>query len=522
MFTLTSIELDNAVAAISHHGYSAMLPDPPEWQLITQNWPSVRVTLEKLDLDIYEPFNSLRIFAPKSRANVRITHLLHPQDLIIYTALVLITKNDIEGSHLSGRSRRVFSYRTDANSQTLYRSKGSFESYKSELARKASRSSTKYVAIADIADFYPRIYQHRLENVIETVATTDRVREVARVLVRKLICNLMGRNSYGIPVGPYASRLLGEAVLIDVDASLQSQGVDFVRWVDDYNIFCKSEYEAQAILFSLGEWLFLNHGLTLQSAKTKILPVTRFKSEILLTPENSLDDRDTVVNLLKNFRSEYDDEEEDEDPDSEKVEEILAALQGNRLLTILRSSLEDTALIDYEAVRYALTKLPQIPGVPTELKHEVLDIVIENAQLLYPVSEHIAKYVISFDDLTPADRNRIAAKLLKPLRSKRHPPPLYYAMWILHVFSTSAQWNHSRHMVPIYKRSTSDVIKRHAALVIHKSGTRAEALAVKDDYGGASPLLQLALLFAAQKLGNDERKHWKISNGVRGVIEKLV
>ena len=90
-----------------------------------------------------------------------------------------------------------------------------------------------YVAVADIADFYPRIYQHRLENVIESVASSQRVRDVARVLVKKLIGNLLGKDSYGIPVGPYASRLLAEALLIDVDASLESRGIDFVRWVDD-------------------------------------------------------------------------------------------------------------------------------------------------------------------------------------------------------------------------------------------------------------------------------------------------
>jgi hypothetical protein len=111
-----------------------------------------------------------------------------------------------------------------------------------------------------------------LENIIESVATSQRVRDVARVLVKKLIGNIMNRDSYGIPVGPYASRLLAEALLIDVESSLQSQGVDFVRWVDDYSIFCRTEYEAQSVLFSLGEWLFSKHGLTLQSPLPSDLP----------------------------------------------------------------------------------------------------------------------------------------------------------------------------------------------------------------------------------------------------------
>jgi len=55
VFTLTSTELDNAKAAIAHHGYSAMLPQPPEWQVIENNWPAIRESLERIDLDIYDP-----------------------------------------------------------------------------------------------------------------------------------------------------------------------------------------------------------------------------------------------------------------------------------------------------------------------------------------------------------------------------------------------------------------------------------------------------------------------------------
>jgi hypothetical protein len=523
MFNLTTQELDAAFAAISHHGYSTMLPEPAEWRVVKDNWTVIRESIVKLDLDNYEPFAAMRVFAPKSRANIRVTHLLHPQDLIIYTALVLIVSQDIESNRISTKSKRVFSYRISPTSDPgLYHSRGSFEAYLGKLSDKADKGSVKFVALADIADFYPRIYQHRLENVIESIAKNPRTTEVARVLVRKLIANLMGRNSYGIPVGPYASRLLGEAILIDVDANLQSQGIDFVRWVDDYNIFCKNEYEAQSVIFSLAEWLFSNHGLTLQSAKSKILPVARFKSEILIQPEGQLTDRDTVVQVLREFRIGYEGDVDDEEPNEVEIASTLAALQAIDLRGMLQASLADTALVDYEAVTFALVKLPRIPGVSVDLKHDILDLVIENAELLYPVAEYIAKYVLSFTDLTPREQRNIAAKLLKPLKSKHNPPPPYYAMWILHIFSTSTSWNHVADIIDLYRNSRSEIVKRQAALAIHVSGNRAEALVIKDDYVAASPMLKSAILFASTKLGIDERKHWKLSKSVTGVIEKLI
>jgi len=535
VFTLTTAELDNARAAIAHHGYSAMLPQPPEWQAVEANWPAIRDSLERIDLDTYDPQKPMKVFAPKNRASVRLLYMLHPQDLILYTALTLIAKNDIEANRIPISDKKVFSYRGETNKPTeLYESRGSYEAYRAQLKLRANRASVRYVAVADIADFYPRIYQHRLENVVESVATTQRVRDVARVLVKKLIGNLLGKDSYGIPVGPYASRLLAEALLIDVDASLQSKGIDFVRWVDDYNIFCKTEYEAQSVLFSLGEWLFSKHGLTLQSAKTKILTIDDYRREVLFEHDDQLTARDTVVEMLREFRVGYDDKGEDDEfadndndddedgVDEAEVEKALAVLHGTDLKGMLEASLADTALVDYQAVTYALTKLPRIPGAPDELKREVLELVIENAELLYPVAEHIAGYILSFNDLTVAEQKRIAKKLLKPLKSKKTPPPPYYAMWILHIFASSKDWNHAQDIVRLYSEATSEVIKRFAALAIHSSGSRSQALAVKDEYTAASPLLRLAILFASRRLGADERKHWRLAQGVSGFIEKLV
>lgn len=523
MFFLSKEELDNALSAINHHGYSTMMPEPPEWAVVQQNWPSIRDAIEKIDLDTYEPFRPLKVFAPKNRANVRIMHLLHPQDLLIYTALVLLAKNDIEAARISRQSKRVFSYRADVRvPDRIYETRGAHDAYKRQLASKASKGQVQYVALADIADFYPRIYQHRLENVIESVASHQRVRDVARVLVRKLIGNIAGKNSYGIPVGPYASRLLAEALLIDVDAQLHNQSIDFVRWVDDYNIFCKTEYEAQSILFTLGEWLFSNHGLTLQSAKTKILTVQDFAEVVIHGHEATVADRDTVVRMFRDFTTGYDDSEGDEEPTEEEIAEALAVLQGVDLKQLLERSMADTSLVDYEAVGYALTKLPRIPGVSDDLKWEVLDLVIENAELLYPLAEQIAKYVLTFTDLSTAQKKRIGGKLLKPVKSRRRPPPPYYGMWMLHVLASGAEWNHAKDVSAVYAEATSEVVKRQAALALSQSGSRAEVVSIRDDFANAGPLVRLGLLVASRKLGADERKHWKLANGVSGAIEKLI
>ncbi len=526
MFNLTAQELENAYTAINHHGYSAMLPEPYEWKSVKSKWDDVRTFIMSLDLDVYEPRKPMKIFAPKNRANIRVVHLLHPQDLIIYTALTLIVKNDIEDNRINKKAKRVFSYRVKKDrDDRLYDSRGAHDAYIDQIEKKSNRATVKFVAIADIADFYPSIYQHRLENAIEATATNQRGTDVARVLIRKLISNLMGKNSYGIPVGPYASRVLAEALLIDVDAFLHSNGIDFVRWVDDYSIFCKSEYEAQSTLFSLGEWLYDQHGLTLQSAKTKILPKKRFQSEILSRHEENLSDRDAAISLLRGFDGtgyEDDWEEDEEELDEDEIEQTLQQLQALDLVEMLTESISDKALVDYEVINYVLTRLPRMPEGIDDIKSKVLDLVIENAELLYPSSEHIAKYIVSFDGLPKSEKKKIAKKLLRPLKSKRNPPPTYYAMWMLYIFTTSEDWNQIKDIIQLYQTSSSEVVKRYAALAIAKGGTRAEALVIKDDLNAASDLLRLAILEASSKLGKDERKHWKLANQINGIIEKII
>ena len=231
MFKLTEDELQNALDAIEHHGYSTLLPTPPEWSLLHDRWVDIKKELSEIDLDLYSPVLPLRVYAPKTRATVRVVSLLHPVDLLIYTALTLLIKDELEVARIPRSKRMAFSYRTETGVMNrLYSRANSYVLFQNQLQQKSHRKSVRYVAVADIADFYPRIYQHRLKNIIKSCVLDERGRDIARVLVDKLICRLSDGNSYGIPTGPYASRILAEAVLIDVNSYLLSEKLDFVRW----------------------------------------------------------------------------------------------------------------------------------------------------------------------------------------------------------------------------------------------------------------------------------------------------
>ena len=527
MFKLTPEELQNAFDAIEYHGYSALLPPPAEWPLIAESWSTIREALASVDLDGYRPYRAMRIYAPKSRYNLRMLTLLHPQDLLIYTALVMIAKNDIEADRMARNRRSVFSYRVHPGSKTrLYRTAGAYNSYRKELRRRSRSANAKCVGVTDIADFYPRVYHHRLDNVIHSVATSARVEAAATALVR-FLGNITGGNSYGIPVGPLASRILGEAILIDVDEALSREGFKVVRWVDDFSIFCANERQARRGLFFLAEWLYEKHGLTLQPLKTKVLSAPVFRDRLLVEPHARLAERveahmsEEAAHAFETLRA--------ADPYTESTgvsinwePSELEAIEALNLEELLHEALADPDAIDYELTAFILGRAGALESLPATTKERLVEVVIQHSDHLLPIGESMARFLLGLGAISPTVKRQTGTSMIRPLL--RIPAAILdnYAMWALHVCADSPGWVKAGDLLKILRHAKSPVVRRYAALALSQSATRAQAIAVRDEFDDASPLVRLAILVCLRRLPADERKHWKRKVVVPGLIEKVI
>lgn len=224
MFKLTTAELDSAKAAIDHHGYSTLLPTPPEWQDLTGHWLDVRNHIGSLNLDNYKPKKPIVVTVAKNEWSVRHVHLLHPEDLLIYTALTLIIKHDIEAARSPKTKRRSFSYRSSNRKGRLYKStKDTYHRYTECLKRKSRKNRSRAVAVTDIADFYASISHVKLRELIHGSAQTRRSTNAFELLISPLATDFMPKPGLGIPTGPFASRLLAEILLTDIDKYLVSK-----------------------------------------------------------------------------------------------------------------------------------------------------------------------------------------------------------------------------------------------------------------------------------------------------------
>jgi hypothetical protein len=506
MLHLTTDQLDRALTAVLVHGYGDFFPDPPELSLLVNGWADIKGELAKVDLDQYDGYDVIFAFAPKSRFNVRRVALLHPYDLIFYTGLVLELRAGITSSRLPLRAKRVFSYHGEgAEDGILYTDEPGYGEFREAISRRVKKNRDCYVGITDIADFYPRIYQHRLVNAIQAACGAP-LHDHVRVL-EKMLARFSENVSYGIPIGPAASRPLGEAILIDVDSTLLSFDIDFVRFTDDYVIFAEAPEDAEYGIRMLAETLFTNHGLTLQTAKTKVLEGTDYVEQYLMTHTK----KETEQRKLLELVGDYDKAISYEGMTAEQKQEIDAM----NLSRMLESALVADEIVDFREVSFILGRLSALE------KPELIPIVIANLDRLAPVAHSIAAFFKKFSDMDRDTRNKAAAALLDPILKGSRYASEYYAVWVLSIFADNPVWDHAENLLKILRQTHSDVVRRFAALALRASGSRAQVVHVKQYFPSASSLCRTALMLASAKMGNDERKYLRQSLRLHDSFEKL-
>ena len=327
--------------------------------------------------------------------------LIDPLWNVYYLALVLSIAKQIEDVRVPLNENRVFSYRYDWNKDqnSIFRSV-TWTDYRSRALELSQRS--KFVIMTDIADHYARVNHHRLENNLNRICPGTQVKRLMQLLQK-----FSNRKSYGIPVGGPASRTIAEASLIDIDRLLLSEDIEFVRYADDYTIFCNSQPNAYKALVKLSDYLSME-GLSLQKSKTKILPSSEFQQlAAILDPtlEVASTDEQRLLHLAIRF-----------DPYSPNAEDDYEALKDAvkqiDILGILSREIRKT-VIDRPVARQAIGALRALPLDQCESAlHVLLDPA--NLRTLSPVFPQIMRAVRGtyerFDRLT---QERIAVAMLR-------------------------------------------------------------------------------------------------------------
>ena len=178
--------------------------------------------------------------SPKARYGFRLVTQLDPLDFLLFAAIIYEIGGDLEAARVPSTDNLVYSHRfaPDATGAMFNRKIG-FQSFNQECKRILRNEHYDFVCTADVADFYPRIYHHRLQN--ELNACTRRSNHVLGVM--RLLSGWNNTETIGLPVGSAPARLLAEIVINVVDQALLANQIRFIRYNDDYRLFAHSHTE---------------------------------------------------------------------------------------------------------------------------------------------------------------------------------------------------------------------------------------------------------------------------------------
>jgi hypothetical protein len=349
------------------------------------------------------------------------------------------------------------------------------------------------VVSTDISDFYGRIYHHRLENCLVDYAG----RSALTSYIVGCLRDWRSRQSFGIPVGSNASRILAEALLCDVDNALKDHGWVHTRYVDDIRIFVRKDQEAYAALAFLAERLNASEGLSLNTQKTNIWPKGLFVERLQqYVGETSEEAADAATEQL--FWDAYGQEEPDE--------EVLKELKARDLIGELEKEMQqdhwDVGRIKVllHAVRY--TK-PSAAGayLKTNLTN-LLPFAKEAALLMHELA---ASGEASFTDQSEV----VVQELLGPRAA--HLPAVRSWLWFLlvnNVVKVSLEQVNRLHVLDhIFDRRGEYALRMKLRDLTFFRGQ-------KNRVDELPPWLQPALIFHSQCLPAEEYKVW-VSN-IRG------
>ncbi|MBO9408730.1 RNA-directed DNA polymerase [Shimia sp. R9_1] len=194
---------------------------------------------------------------------------LDPFDAVKYLAVSLMVFEPIERSRLPKADGWVHSHRMSERHDQIFDPEFGYDSFRARSSLLSRERVGQWKVVTDISNFFDRIGNHTLENHLRDIGCDEKYVS----LIREMLFFWAGdRRSYGVPVGSDASRILSEAVLLDVDLKMKDSGLQFVRYVDDYRIFAETRLDALKAVETLTS-LLADEGLSLNSRKTSIFEI---------------------------------------------------------------------------------------------------------------------------------------------------------------------------------------------------------------------------------------------------------
>lgn len=483
MGLLSEESLEFAKEHVERYYDSDFFPKPEEYKAIWHSWNDVKKELSSTNVGKMFVENPNTSTSAKPKGGFRVVQQLDPLRTLIYTALAYTVAEAIEKKRVPRNLNIACSYRIELKNGSFFADGNGFEKYIDKS--KDLASNFKYVLYTDITDFYNQIYLHRLNNAISHAdeSLSDTANDIESFLSK-----LNGKNSQGVPVGPAASIVMSEAVLMDIDEYLISQGVQHTRYVDDFRIFSDDREKLIAVLEDLTLYLYKTHRLTIATDKTKIMECEHYLNEILFNHYEI--EKKEIINRIEVYNPYSDQYEELNNPFLDE-EDIFTEQIGLVADKILESDHLDIGIARYflrKSKKYKISKSAKV--------------VFDNFNLFQPVISDVFLYL---DRVT--DSNFIQewqSEIINLMNSnliKRNLVKIWFEWYV----ARNAELLKIPEINNFVFNNASISCQSKAAIKLNKLSWIRN---MKENLYQVNNKDRLAILKAAQILPKDERDHW--------------
>jgi hypothetical protein len=495
---------DGAVGNIARWGDTDVFPFPTENHILHDK----QVEVVDLLVDIHGDLpRALAAYPPAvegslslvSYEGLRWVTQLDPVWNAYFLGLVLCIGSEIEQARLARSKQVVFSYRfaPDQTRSSLFADDawGAFARRSAELAE-----SHTHVVVCDIADFYSRIYHHRIKNALQLAAPGSGIPGQ----IDELLSQFSGGTSYGLPVGGPAARLLAELALARVDALLEARGIRFTRYADDYRLFATSQNAAYRSLLFLAESLLRHDGLTLVKQKTRVLHARDFARLPLFdaTVDDELDPAEKAERRLLRLSLRYDPYAPHAAEDYERLKESLSQFDILGMLTreVSKSRVNPTVVKRLvSAIRF----------LPDDVRGQAVQTLVHNLEALAPALPVTLRVL---EDVLPSIDEAQQRSAAEAIRASIASADYYLQVPVNLAYALRAlRHDRGEENIAICMAAFDDAppfIKRDIVYLMHNWGADFFLSDKRRQWTAQHPWVQRALLVTSYALG-DEGSHWR-------------
>lgn len=450
----------------------------------------------------YQPDLPLTLSVPKERGFTRPGSILTPVDRLVYQGLIDVASPALEAQL---DRDRTFSHVLSREPGAMF--EPAHDSWTRFQAKMTSFCETEgYVVKADIANYFERIPQHHLVNLMSAAKCQPEVVN----LLEEILLAFQERDSFGIIQGVFPSDILGNFFLSEFDGYCDLHEIPSARYVDDMYLHFGSEVDARRGLIDLIEKL-----------RKDGLHLNEYKSGIRTTHE-TLREETEVDTLFEEARKEVKEElaeyttsgygftaewEWEEPEDEDEID--LAATE--RLYSAIENYPEQTDKIE----RFCL---PLLRAAGSE---HAVDAVLRHL----PEKPHLTSYYHAYlSRFVPSNKDLVGA-LESAARSPEYVTD-YQRMYLLGslfaaesvkptTVNSALQW--------LENKKIAEETRAMAAIFAAKHGNPTQKRTVRLAYEDEpSAYVRGAILYSSRYFMGPERKTCKKAWGAHNLVNALI